>query len=355
MTVEVVVGGIRKGELIAKIEAHLTESEPTVTGIVSAFVSIAGVKRMCSVLDRCGRPACRLVAGTDYSITHPRALYVARETGWDVRLGNSSFGIFHPKLIVAGDRFDSRGCIANPSFAYVGSGNLTEAALMNNVECAVIARGHEIVRGAAAAFTALWRQATPADDQSLEDYSARFAVRSRARPPAELEALGVSDTRRVKDASWGVLMNQGASPDGAVSHTHAEAAWAGLQSFTGEYTFQVEFPRAPGEVIRQLIGSSALENDYVEVLCSDNAVRRMKFCFYPHNGMFRLNIPNDLSGVQWARRHRDGVAVVKRSCEGEIPIRLDIYQPGIDANEINARSYALGTWGRTSTRLYGWF
>ena len=355
MPVEVVVGGIGKGELIAKIEAYLLDSKPKAVGIASGFVSVAGVQRMLSVFGRCDNPMCRLVAGIDQTITHPEALYTAQEAGWAVRLGRSSFGMFHPKLIIAGERFDRRHHAVNPSFIYVGSGNLTQAALMHNVECAVVATGDVSIKGAATAFATFWRQATPASDQALESYSARFAARSRARTPAELEVIGVSDTSPVRDVSPNALLTQRSPSQRAVADVYAEAAWTGLQSFTGEYTFQIEFPRAAGEVVRRLIGSNILPDDYVNVLCSDNVTRQMKFRFYPDNGMFRLNVPNEVPGVQWARENRAGVAVVWRNLEVEVPIRLTINLPGVDADEIAARSSALGTWAKTSTRPYGWF
>jgi HKD family nuclease len=355
MSVEVVAWGVGNGGVATKIEACLVDSKPKAVGIASAFVSVAAVQWMLSILGRCGNPICRLVAGIDQTITHPEALYTARQADWDVRLGHSPTGMFHPKLIIAGERFDRRHKVVNPSFIYVGSGNLTQAALLYNVECAVVATGGENIKGAATAFATFWRQATPATDQALESYSARFADRSRARTPAELEVLRVSDTNRVRGVSPNSLLTQRLPSHQTVADTYAEAAWAGLQSFTGEYTFQIEFPRAAGEVIRRFIGSNILPSDYVNVLCTDNVIRQMKFRFYPRNDMFRLNVPNEVPGVQWARKNKAGVAIVWRRSEVEVPICLEIYPPGVDADEIAARSSALGTWGRTRTRPYGWF
>lgn len=71
--------------------------------------------------------------------------------------------------------------------------------------------------------------------------------------------------------------------------------------------------------------------------------------------MFRLNVPNDVPGVQWARDHKDGLAIVERGLPGGAPLRLRLLKPGADLSEVVGRSAALGTWGRTSTRLYGWY
>jgi hypothetical protein len=81
----------------------------------------------------------------------------------------------------------------------------------------------------------------------------------------------------------------------------------------------------------------------------------MQYRFYPDNSMFRLNVQNDVPGVQWARQHKDGVALVEQGPRGGAPISLRILQPGVEASDIIGRSVALGTWARTPTRLYGWF
>ena len=81
----------------------------------------------------------------------------------------------------------------------------------------------------------------------------------------------------------------------------------------------------------------------------------MQFSFYGDNGMFRLNVPNDVPNVQWVHGHRDGLALIQRGPTGGAPIRLTIHLPGAEANEIIDRSLAMGSWGKTSTRLDVWF
>jgi hypothetical protein len=81
----------------------------------------------------------------------------------------------------------------------------------------------------------------------------------------------------------------------------------------------------------------------------------MHYGFYADNSMFRLNIPNDVPGVAWAREHKDGIAFVERGPQGGAPLRLRVLKPGAETNDTIGRSVALGTWGRTSTRAYGWY
>lgn len=58
-------------------------------------------------------------------------------------------------------------------------------------------------------------------------------------------------------------------------------------------------------------------------------------------------------GVTWAREHKTGVALAEVNEQGVVIFR--IIKPGQEMHEVIERSLALGTWGRTSTRLYGWY
>jgi hypothetical protein len=325
-------------------------------GIVSAFVSVEGVERSLGMLNLCGRPRCRLVAGTNGEITHPEALRIAKDAGWHVRLGDGLRGIFHPKLIVAGRSFGADGTIRDMSCVYVGSSNLTGGGFRRNVECGLLAEADGCLEGASTAFAKFWNSANLADETALRNYGARFAEKNRKRRAIDLDALGVSDARPAIPLTPRQLIRERPPRHGAISLDFVVAAWTGLQSFTGEYRFQIEFPRTAGEVVRRLIGSRILPDGVVNVYCPDDGqTRRMQYRFYADNSMFRLNVQNDVPGVEWARQHRDGAALVVQGPRGGAPIGLRILQPGVETSDTIGRSVALGTWGRTSTRLYGWY
>jgi hypothetical protein len=93
----------------------------------------------------------------------------------------------------------------------------------------------------------------------------------------------------------------------------------------------------------------------VRVLCEDGEIREMRYRYYEDNAMFRLNVPNDTPGVAWAREHRAGIAMVEAHPAGDSLLRFRAIRPGKDATDVIGRSVALGTWGKTPTRLYGWF
>ena len=71
--------------------------------------------------------------------------------------------------------------------------------------------------------------------------------------------------------------------------------------------------------------------------------------------MFRINLPNDLPGVARVREERSGILVVKKTSTPATPISVRILPPGPEAEMVAQTSFALNTWGRTSTRAYGWF
>jgi HKD family nuclease len=130
-----VVSGGPNPTLLAHLESELKLAKPCVVGLASAYVSVIGADELLKIFNLLKTKECRLLAGIDGEITHPQALSMTRNAGWDVRIGKSFKGIFHPKLIVGGQKFDAEGKIEKSNFAYLGSGNLTRGGLLVNVEC----------------------------------------------------------------------------------------------------------------------------------------------------------------------------------------------------------------------------
>lgn len=355
MAQQVILSGVGTATLRDSLSQTLMAGRPRAVGVASAFVSTEGVRQLIGILQRSGVTECRLIAGIDNAITHPEALFAAREHGWNIRLGKSLKGIFHPKLVVAGQQFSRNGNLKNLCSVYVGSSNLTNGGLSANVECGLIADADGCLVSAADIFATLWKASNPATDSELRHYAARFAECARHRAVSELANLGVNDSLKVASKATD-LHAQEILPSPAIGADFAIAAWAGLQSFTGEYRFQVEFPKDAGKVIYQLISRFAHEDGRIDVYCPDDqATRLMQYKYYPDNCMFRLNVQNDVTGVEWARKHKDGIVIVEQGPQGGAPLRLRILRPGVVASEIVGRSAALGTWGRTTTRAYGWY
>jgi hypothetical protein len=357
MTQSIVLSGTGGDTYRTMLDRNLRRIRPRAIGVVSAFVSAAGMKDLSRIAEHAGSLDCRLVAGTDHAVTHPRALSLAIDHGWHVRLGRAvdRRGIFHPKLLVAGMNFGRDGVVRDISFLYIGSSNLTAGGLDRNVECGLMADDRDCTDSASAIFAQIWSAARPATPRELLDYSAHFAECSRKRSLSELLSLGIGDVNRFP-TGLAYLAQETPPSDPAIELRFAVAAWAGLQSFTGAFRFQVEFPRRAGEVIAMLSRPHTGLHGQVDVYCpEDGSTRTMQYRFYADNSMFRLNIPNDVPGVAWARQNHTGLAIVERGIAGGAPLSLRILEPGREADDIAGRSVALGTWGRTRTRTYGWF
>ena len=217
---------------------------PRVVGMAVAYVSASGFSLVKSILDEGRIGEVRLVTDTKDGVTHPRALRSAVESGWDVRVVDSLAGTFHPKLYVGAARFDDDAGVADVSLAITGSPNISHGGFLRNGECVFWSAAPH--RSAAQAWLKCWNAGVGATEARIREYERYFTQRNRYRRPDDLVALGIADN--IPEKADGVPKRGVRSPrveHGAISDTAASVAWAGLQSFTGEYRFQVEFPKEP--------------------------------------------------------------------------------------------------------------
>jgi hypothetical protein len=322
--------------------------------VAVAYVSIYGAKFLRTLVRNLQIVTVRMVADTGDAITHPEALKLALDQGWAVRTANPNVGTFHPKMMVGGSGFSETDGVEMPSWMIVGSGNLSKGGLVANVETSLIRYADKLSGTSGLAFKELWdvgRQLTP---PRLKEYARYFAERNKARAPRDLVTLGIADAP-LEDLQEEVVRRRRAPnrEERSIGSEVASAAWAGLESFTGEYTLQVEFPRDAGNVLARMAGAVGA-GQFVSLRCEDGQVRQMRFRYYTDNAMFRLNVPNDVPLVAWARNNKVGIALIEESQDdGHLTFR--IVAPGRVMNEVIGRSAALGTWGKTPTRLYGWY
>lgn len=352
MTSSVTMTGIN-GEIYKTLfRARIMELKPPVVGLAVAYVSASGFSLMKKILDEGAVGQVRLVTDTKDAVTHPKALEDAVASGWSVRVVDTLAGTFHPKLYVGGQAFDDGAGLTGLSLAITGSANLSHGGFVNNGECTFWSTAPDAHASAAQAWLGCWQTGVPLTTEKLRQYEKYFALRNRNRNPEDLVALGVADG--IPEAT-----NEGAPKKGvkapkgseqAVTETAASVAWAGLQSFTGDYNLQLEFPKKAALVLRRVLGAEGS----IDMRCTDGQMRTFKYKYYDDNGMFRLNIPNSTPLVDWARENRSGIAYVEHE-EEPSGLSFEIVPSGKPLMDVVDRSLALGTWGRTSTRLYGWY
>ena len=330
--------------------------KPPVVGMAVAYVSTSGFNLVKRILDEGGVGEVRLVTDTKDGVTHPKALQSALDSGWNVRVVNSLGSTFHPKLYVGAARFDDDAGVTDLSLAITGSPNLSRSGFMKNGECVFWSSAPHIRKSAAKAWLDCWNAGVPATTAVLQEYEKYFALRNRYRKPADLVALGISD--RIPEKTDDGAPKKSVTPPKPehkmISESAASVAWAGLQSFTAAYNLQVEFPKQAGLALLHIF-ENLPQDDSVDILCTDGKNRTFKYKFYEDNRMFRLNIPNSTPLVAWVREQKQGIAYVEyREMSGDL--YFEIVQPDqTKMMDIVDRSLALGTWGRTPTRLYGWY
>lgn len=342
--------------LMKLLEQSLQREKPDVVAIASAFVSVPGLEGVEKIISKFPPNKKRIIVGTCRGISHPAAIQLAVDKGWEVRLGNKpGGGIFHPKLILGGKKFDAAGGLKSPSFCYVGSSNLTMGGLQRNVECGLLSQGSDFSGTASSSWSFLWKDSLAASKRRISEYADLFAKRNRERSLDDLNDLefdvqGSSGSGPKKKLSGQKAKKRKPSlPLGA-----ATVAWVGLESFTGEYQFQVEFPKDVAEIAKRMINGRRPKKLKVYTP-ADGLVHEMTYRFYENNGMFRLNIPNDVPGVAKARQTHSGIALVEKYNASSAHLSLQIIPPGVQADQIEYRSSILGTWGSTPTRFYGWY
>ncbi len=328
--------------------------KPPAVGMAVAYVSMSGFSLVKKILDEGGVGEVRLVTDTKDGVTHPKALKGAIDSGWNVRVVNKLVGTFHPKLYVGGAGFDDDTGVADLTLAIIGSPNLSHGGFLNNGECVFWSEAPHTRKSAAKAWLDCWNVGDPVTAERLAAYEKYFAQRNRYRKPEDMVSLGIADN--FPNMVGGKVRKGVTSPKTehkAISEVAASVAWAGLQSFTGAYNLQVEFPKEAGLVLLRIFGHLS-RDDTIDIHCADGEVRRFKYRFYEDNGMFRLNIPNTTPLVPWVREHKQGIAYVEYR-EEQSTLYFEILPPRQPMMDIVERSLALGTWGRTPTRLYGWY
>ena len=354
MTSGVVTTGMTGNTYKALFRKQILRVKPPAVGMAVAYVSASGFSLVKKILDEGGVEEVRLVTDTKDGVTHPKALQGAVDSGWNVRVVDSLAGTFHPKLYVGAAGFDDAAGVADLSLAITGSPNLSHGGFLKNGECVFWSAAPHSRKSAARAWLDCWNAGVPATAERLAAYAKYFALRNRYRKPEDMVALGIADSLPKKaDGSPKKGVTPPKTEHKAISEAAASVAWAGLQSFTGEYNLQVEFPKEAGLVLLRIFENLS-QGESIGILCADGQVRTFKYRFYQDNGMFRLNIPNPTPLVAWAREHKQGIAYVEyRETDGVL--YFEILPPDPPMIDIVDRSLALGTWGRTSKRLYGWY
>jgi hypothetical protein len=131
---EVLVCGVGGIATESSLEETVLSCQPDALGMATAFLSISGARSFGSLAMKCQAKEVRVVAGLSGAITQPVAIRFLQGKGFSIRLGSHAGGIFHPKILVGGNRFGISGAIDTASCGYVGSANFTAGGMKRNLE-----------------------------------------------------------------------------------------------------------------------------------------------------------------------------------------------------------------------------
>ena len=118
-----------------------------------------------------GNATLHLLAGTDHHLTQPELLRTWKALSKPGKIEARAFTerdtTFHAKvlLVATGD---------NRHFAIVGSANLTEGGLLNDIECSLFTESPGDVQEISGWFLHAFRRANPIDDDLLRDYAEQY-------------------------------------------------------------------------------------------------------------------------------------------------------------------------------------
>lgn len=316
---------------------------PTALCVATAYLTLDGANYLIKLAKKYGIKKLNISAGISGEITHPNALRLLKNSGWDVRLGKTDEGIFHPKLLVVGKGYSDNG-FSEALGAYFGSGNFTAAGLHRNVELGCVTQDNSLSIQATNAFISAWATSEVATDKLLETYENAFSTRLAKRTAEDLVFLEIAKDNAQPNATKRLKKQPVLDID------NCSTVWIGLESFTGEHRFQPELPKKAAEALNSM---GAKDGDTITFEFSDGTSEKVLYKYYSSNSMFRLNLPNEMPGVKSAKINREGALVITID-RTKKTFRAEIVN-GDPLQELRKKSYALDTWGKTTKRQYGWF
>lgn len=312
-----------------------------------AYMTVSGVRTLLPNLVEAPPTRSKWLVGLDDFVTQPGAIdVVSRIPGAVVRIASlRKFGLrFHPKVFIFQKTQNPR-----QTLSIIGSSNLTANALRGNAEANVLIETSEMsgVRAIENLWSELWRMGHEPSPRELNLYKRRYeaakAQRERHKSTSQLRSkqliLG-SDEAEVDPAKaqvcWiecGYITAMGRE----IELKAEQGLFFGLDP-SGEAPRQFDFQVSSGETIRL----------------------RMK---YQGNHMWRLQLTNGVPEVANGLRPKEKngslgrspyVAVIERMMSSSTYHLRFVDLHSREFKRLVNRSKALGTFGQTSARMYGW-
>lgn len=313
-----------------------------------AYVTVSGVRSLLSAFPNGEPEKSRWLVGIDDAVSQPGAIRLL-QTLPNARVRWASLSNlgkrFHPKAILIKARR------AADTTLMIGSANLTAAALTRNAEAVSLLRAETDAEAATlqAVLDELWQLGTKPTEKRIEEYEERY------RRAAKLRKDLAKVTENAPRATSEILTSDTADIDPSL----ANVCWIECGSITAmgrELELKAEQGLFFG--LSRSGGAPAIFN----FLVSDDSIvpLRMK---YQGNHMWRLQLNAQVPEVAAGLRpvltggglgRSPFVAVIERT-GAQPPFKLSFIKDNSrEFSRLIRRSKATGTFGRTSSRQFGW-
>jgi HKD family nuclease len=337
--------------LAGVIETWPGMSKCQVLRVAVAYATVSGVRQLLATISAEKLKESYWLLGLDDAITQPGAIeMLQQEPGAKVRVASyRSKGFrFHPKVL----QFVLDGAPGR-SISFVGSNNLTSAAMRGNGEAFVAISPDESAEFEASEqfWKDLWDEGhEPADDE-LAAYKSRYEKAKQARKKLE----DILEIAPAKPRVGEILASDDAELDAAL----AARCWIECGAVTAMGR-ELEFKAEQGRFFGLSPSGERAREFRFRVSDGTTVPLRMK---YQQNHMWRLQMNNEVPEVRAGLRprKRDGslgrspfVAVFART---NLPDTFDLKFVHVSSNEFSKlldESTRRETIGHTSARQYGW-
>lgn len=342
------------GQHIANV---ISKKKFTSARVAVAYATVSGTRQILRSFSSKKLSRSQWVIGLSDFITHPDALELLFKTdGASVKVADTvKYGTrYHPKIFQFGNAE-----AATPELTFIGSANMTAAALKTNVETMskLTAEDKADSKRFDILWDKLWKMGKPLTVRRLADYRAKFEAAEKARKSSKTKLRNIqkSGLKTKPNKSVEVLSSDEAQLDPKLAKT----CWIEVGKATAmgrELEFKLE--------LANYFGLNS--NDRIEKIFNfkleDGTVTPLRLKYQSDNGMWRLQMNKSIPEVEKGLRPKvpgglgrsPHVAIFTKTKESDTFQLKFILDNSPSYFRLQSKSEKTGTLGRTSARKYGW-
>jgi len=342
------------GQHIANVVA---KGKFTSARIAVAYATVSGTRQILKSFSSKKLASSQWVIGLSDFITHPDALELLFKTdGASVKVADTvKYGTrYHPKVFQFGDEKST-----TPKLTFIGSANMTAAALRTNVETLseLTAEDKSDFKSFDTLWGKLWKTGKPLTAKRLAEYRVKFEAADKARKTskAKLRKIHAASTKPPSNKAVEILSSDEAQLDPKLAKTcWIEVGKATL--FGRELEFKLELANFFG------LDSSDTNEKTFNFKLDDKSETQLRMKYQAKNGMWRLQMNPTIPEVEIGLRPKipgglgrsPHVAIfTKTKADDTFQLKF-ILDTSVAYTRLQSKSEKTGTLGQTSARKYGW-